>query len=153
MGSRKWVVGGLIFAGIMLGLDLMTSRGPQILVSDALAENRPTAAGDYVMAATRTSSSVEVVYVADVRLKKLVVYATRRGGRTGVEVLDGRDLNADMPGGCSGQVLLQPFYISDGTGAIAVLDVVSRKMVIYSNRNYGRLELIGAMDVKNDMGG
>lgn len=152
MTTRKWVVGALILAGLMLAVNVLVPRGGQIIVGEAFAQNRAASAGDYVVATARTSSSIELLYVVDVRLKKLVVYATKRGGRTGFSVLDGRDLDKDLPGGCTGQVLVQPLEVSDDAAAVTVMDVVNRKMVVYLSRNFGKLEIIGGMDVAKDFG-
>ncbi len=152
MRSGKWLTGALIFVGLMLMLHLVVPNLTDRMVEPAWGQNRATAGGDYVVASGRTSSSVQVMYVVDTRLKKMVVYGSRRGGRTDLTLLDGRNLEEDFPGGCSGQVLLQPFDVSDSVSAVSVLDVVNKKMVVFMSRNYGKLEVVGVADLGKDFG-
>ena len=151
----KWLTGALIVVGALLVLNLMQVRyGEPNLLSEAMAQNRTVAGGDYVMAAARTSSSVQILYVVDTRLKKMIVYGLKRGGRARVPIVDQRDLNREFPKpeGCSGQVMLLPFSLEDRAEGVAVLDTINKKMIIYVSHNYGRLSTVAAMDLAKDMG-
>jgi len=151
MKSMKWVVGALLLVAVLLLLNLLKPAGPNILVGEALAQNRATTGGDYVVAAGRTTSSAQVLYVADTRLKRLVVYGNKPGG-PGLTLLDTQDLNRAFPKGCSGQIVLQPFMIQDRAEGVAVIDVVNKKLVSFVSYNYGRLTAVGTADLAVDLG-
>lgn len=151
MSSMKWVVGGLILASGLLALNLVLPRGPQIFVGEALAQNRGTSGGDYVVAAARTTSTSQMLYVADARTKKLLVYAIKPG-RSNAELVGAEDLNRQFPGGCSGQVILQPFEVTSSLEGLAVIDTVNRKMAVFTSANYGRPAMMGAADLGKDAG-
>ena len=153
MGWTKWLTGALIVVGVLLVLNLMQSRyGELNPLSEAMAQNRTAAGGDYVMAAARTSSSVQILYIVDTRLKKMIVYGSKRGSKGRLQIVDLRDLNREFPKGCSGQVVLLPFSLADRAEGVAVLDTVNRKMIIYVSHNYGRLSMVSAMDLAKDLG-
>lgn len=153
MGWTKWLTGALIVVGVLLALNLMQSRyGELNLLSEAMAQNRTAAGGDYVMAAARTTSSTQLLYVVDTRLKKMVVYGSKRGSKGRMQIIDIKNLNSEFPKGCSGQVVLLPFAVDDRAEGMAVLDTVNKKMMIYVSYNYGRLSTISAMDLAKDLG-
>ena len=151
MRSTKWIVGALLVVAGLLALNLLAPRGPQIMVGEAFGQNRGTAGGDYVVAAARTTDSAQMLYVVDTRVKKMLVYAIRPG-KTISEMVGEEDLNRAFPGGCSGQVILQPFAVSNRTEALAVIDTVNKKMIVYTSFNFGRGALTGAADLAKDSG-
>lgn len=153
MRWNRWLIGLLLLVAVLLGLNLVGPyAGDMKLLDQALAQNRATVGGDYVVAAARTSTSVQVLYVVDTRLKKLVVYGAKRGGRGGFNVVDVKDLNREFPNGCSGQILMLPFALADRAEGVAVVDTVNKKMIVYVTYNYGRLSIVASQDLARDMG-
>ena len=141
----------MLVAGL-LALNLLMSRGPQIMVGEAFGQNRGTAGGDYVVAAAKTTEAGQLLYVVDTRTKRMIVYGWGQG-RANAEPVDTRDLNREFPGGCSGQLVLQPFLVTRTAEAMAVIDTVNKKMIIYTSTNFGRLAISGSADLGKDLGG
>ena len=153
MRWNRWLIGALLLVAVLLLLNLVGPHvGDMKVLEQALAQNRGAAGGDYVLAAARTSSSTQVLFVVDTRAKKLVVYGAKRGGRGGFDVVDVKDLNREFPNGCSGQVVLLPFALEDRAEGVAVLDTVNKKMVVYATYNFGRLSIVASQDLARDMG-
>ena len=152
MKSAKWVVGALLLVAGLLALNLMLPRGSDVMMREALAQNRATAGGDYVVASARTTNNSQVLFVADTRLKRVAIFGTKPG-RANVELLDQMDLDRAFPKGCSGQILLQPFAFSDRGEAVAIVDTVNKKMIAVISVNYGRLTPVGTVDLAVDLGG
>ena len=141
----------MLVAGL-LALNLLVPRGPQIMVGEAFGQNRGTSGGDYVVAAAKTTEAGQLLYVVDTRMKRMIVYGWGQG-RPNAEPVDTRDLTRDfMPGGCSGQVVLQPFGVTRTAEAMAVIDTVNKKMIIYTSTNFGRLAISGSADLGKDLG-
>ena len=153
MRWSKWLVGMLIVVAGLLALNLLRPSGDFQILNEALAQNRGTGGGDYVVAAARTSTSVQLLYVVDTRLKKMIVYGSKRGSRGGFNFIDTKDLTREFPEGCSGQIVLQPFSVEDRAEGMAVIDTVNKKMLVYVSTNFGRLATVATKDLGRDFGG
>ena len=152
MRWTKWVVGSLLLVAVLLTLNLIMPRSQESVFNEAFGQNRPTAGGDYVMAAGRTSGNVQLLYVVDTRVKKMGVFTVKRGTKGGLMPIDVRDLNKDFLNGFSGQVILQPFQLDGQTEGMAVVDTVNKKMIVYASSNSSMLSVVGAIDLGIDLG-
>ena len=151
MKSSRWIVGSLLLVAALLALNLARPTAPSLIIGEALGQNRATAGGDYVVAAARTSSTSQLVYVVDVRLKRMAVYGNRPG-TAGLQPIDMQDINRAFPNGCSSELILQPFSLSDRAEAVAVIDTVNKQMVTFVSQNYARLAPVGVVNLGTDLG-
>lgn len=148
MNWKKWILAFSLLLNVLLLVDLII--GP--LIQEAVAQNRTTvsAGGGYVLAAARGSSSRQTLWVVDTREKRLIVYAPSSGARGPLVIVDVRDLSRDFGPEFTGDVVLLPFEVSDPMEAMAVVDTVGKKMIVYASPNFNRLEIVDSRDLAKE---